>query len=144
MARALPKPKPTVVVVVFISLTSEVREVNELAGILPLILRDEVKSVVHVEELRTRHDLATGLQSDFEHLFSLVHHIIIIPGFRKKVKEFFQIFRLFFRGQRGFMQVCSLVGGQMQPIGCWCLTLRQSCSITSRRSSLSAARPGQY
>jgi hypothetical protein len=89
MARALPKPKPTVVVVVFISLTPEVREVDEFAGILPLILRDEVKSVVHVGELRTRHKLATGLQDHFEHLFSLVHHIIIIPGFHKKVKEFF-------------------------------------------------------
>jgi hypothetical protein len=89
MANALPKPKPTVVVVVFISLTPEVREVNEFAGILPLILRDEVKSTVSVVKLSTRHDLATGLQSDFVHLFSLVYHIIIIPGFRKKVKEFF-------------------------------------------------------
>jgi hypothetical protein len=84
---ALPKPKPTYST--FISLTHEISEVNELAGILPLILSDEVKSVVHVRELRTRHDLATGLQSDFVHLFSLVHHIIIIPSFRKKVKEFF-------------------------------------------------------
>ena len=90
MARALPKPKPTYSA--FISLAPEISEVNELAGILPLILRDEVKSFVHVRKLRTRHDLATGLQSDFEHLFSLVHHIIIIPPFRKKVKEFFRLF----------------------------------------------------
>jgi len=89
----------------------------------------------------------TILRPDFKVTSNISFSSFIIlssyPDSVKKSSTFFQVFRLFFRGQRGFIQVCSLVGGQMQPIGCWCLTLRQSCSSTLRRNSLSAARPGQ-
>lgn len=49
-------------------------------------------------------------------------------------------------GHRGFIHVCSLVGGQTQPIGQWWLSFRQIASTSSinwRRNGLSAANLGQ-